>query len=47
MAHLNEIDDSAIARMELLIKQMAASQGVTEDLKAIAYGGRQRPRVRS
>ena len=35
VAHLNEIDDSAIARMELLIKQMAASQGVTEDLKAM------------
>ncbi len=34
VAHLNEIDDTANARMELLVKQMAATQGVTEDLKA-------------
>ena len=33
-AHLNEIDETAHARMELLTKQMAAAQGVTEDLKA-------------
>ena len=34
VAHLNEIDDTANARMELLVKQMAVAQGVTEDLKA-------------
>lgn len=33
-AHLNEIDETAHARMELLTKQMAAAQGVTEELKA-------------
>ncbi len=33
-AHLNEIDETAHARMELLTKQMAAAQGITEDLKA-------------
>ena len=33
-AQLNEIDDTANARMELLIKQMAKAQGVTEALKA-------------
>ena len=33
-AHLNEIDNTVHARMELLTKQMAAAQGVTEDLKA-------------
>jgi len=32
-AHLNEIDETAHARMELMTKQMAAAQGVTEDLK--------------
>lgn len=32
--HLNEIDETAHARMELLTKQMAAAQGVTEELKA-------------
>lgn len=32
-AYLNEIDETAHARMELLTKQMAASQGVTEELK--------------
>ncbi len=34
MAHLNEIDEAATSRMELLTKQMAASQGITEALKA-------------
>ena len=34
VAHLNEIDDAANTRMELLTKQMAKSQGVTEILKA-------------
>ena len=34
VSHLNEIDDTANARMELLVKQMAVAQGVTEDLKA-------------
>lgn len=33
-AHLNGIDEAAYARMELLTKQMAAAQGITEDLKA-------------
>lgn len=33
-AHLNEIDTAANARMELLTKQMAAAQGITEELKA-------------
>ena len=33
-AHLNEIDDAANARMELLTKQMAAAQGITEVFKA-------------
>ena len=33
-AHLNEIDETAYARMELMTKQMAAAQGITEDLKA-------------
>ncbi len=33
-AHLNEIDEAATSRMELLTKQMAASQGITEALKA-------------
>lgn len=32
--HLNEIDKAAHSRMELLTKQMAAAQGVTEELKA-------------
>ena len=32
-AHLNEIDETAHARMELITKQMAAAQGVTEELK--------------
>ena len=34
VAHLNEIDDTANARMELLTKQMAKIQGVTEILKS-------------
>jgi hypothetical protein len=34
VAHLNEIDDTATARMELLTKQMAKSQGVNEAFKA-------------
>ena len=33
-AHLNEIDKIAHARMELITKQMAAAQGITEELKA-------------
>lgn len=33
-AHLNEIDDAANAQMELIIKQMAKNQGITEALKA-------------
>ena len=32
--HLNEIDDTADARMELLTRQMQEQQGVTEALKA-------------
>ena len=34
VAHLNEIDDAANAQMELITKQMAKMQGVTEALKA-------------
>lgn len=33
-AYLNEIDEAANTRMELLTKQMAAAQGITEELKA-------------
>ena len=33
-AHLNEIDDTANARMELLTKKMSQAQGITEELKA-------------
>ncbi|MDD2361689.1 MAG: TnpV protein [Oscillospiraceae bacterium] len=33
-AHLYEIDQTANARMELLAKQMASAEGVTEQLKA-------------
>ena len=33
-AHLNEIDETAHARMELMIRQMAQAQGVNEELKA-------------
>lgn len=33
-AHLHEIDAVANAQMELLTKQMAAAQGITEKLKA-------------
>lgn len=32
--HLNEIDEAAYARIEMVTKQMAAAQGVTEDLKS-------------
>ena len=32
--HLNEVDDAAHQRMELLTRQMAEAQGVTEALKA-------------
>ena len=34
VAHLNEIDDAANLQMELVTKQMAESQGITEALKA-------------
>ena len=34
VAHLNEIDDAANAQMELITKQMAKDQGITEALKA-------------
>ena len=34
VAHLNEIDDAANAQMELITKQMAKSQVITEALKA-------------
>ena len=34
VAHLNEIDDAANAQMELITKQMAKTQGITEALKA-------------
>lgn len=33
-AHLNEIDETAHTRMELITKQMAAAQGITEELKS-------------
>ena len=33
-AHLNEIDEAAHSKMELITKQMAAAQGITENLKA-------------
>ena len=33
-AHLNEIDDTANTRMELLTRQMQEQQGITEELKA-------------
>lgn len=33
-AHLNEIDATANAQMELVTKQMAKAQGITEELKA-------------
>ena len=32
--HLNEIDQAANAQMELITKQMAKAQGITEELKA-------------
>ena len=34
VAHLNEIDDAANAQMELISKQMAKAQGITDTLKA-------------
>ena len=34
IAHLNEVDDAAHQRMELLTSQMAEAQGITEELKA-------------
>ena len=34
VAHLNEIDDAANTQMELVTKQMAESQGITESLNA-------------
>ena len=34
VAHLNEIDDAANAQMELITKQLAKAQGITEALKA-------------
>ena len=34
VAHLNEIDDSANTQIELITKQMATSQGISEALKA-------------
>ena len=33
-AHLNEIDEAAHNRMELMIRQIAKAQGITEELKA-------------
>jgi len=34
VAHLNEIDDAANTQMELVTKEMAKNQGITEALKA-------------
>ena len=34
VAHLNEIDDAANTQMELITKQMAKTQAITEALKA-------------
>ena len=34
VAHLNEMDDAANTQMELITKQMAKSQGITEARKA-------------
>lgn len=34
VVHLNEIDDAANTQMELITKQMAKTQGITEALKA-------------
>jgi hypothetical protein len=33
-AHLTEIEQTAYERMELLVSQMAAARGVTEEMKA-------------
>ncbi len=35
MEHLHEIDVACNARLELLIPQMQAAEGITEELKAI------------
>ena len=34
-AHLNEIDTAANAQMELMAKQIAQAQGITDELKAL------------
>ncbi len=34
MEHLHEIDETCSARLELLIPQMQAAEGITEELKA-------------
>lgn len=34
MEHLHEIDETCNARLELLIPQMQAAEGITEELKA-------------
>ncbi len=34
MEHLHEIDETCNTRLELLIPQMQATEGITEDLKA-------------
>ena len=34
VVHLNEIDDAATTQMELITRQMAKTQGITEALKA-------------
>ena len=34
VAHLNEIDDAANAQMELIVKQIANTQRINEELKA-------------
>ena len=42
VAHLNEIDDVANTQLELIVKQMAKTQGITEALKArdqLAWAG--------
>ena len=35
MKHLYSIDDACLERMDLLIPQMKAAEGVTEELKAV------------
>ena len=34
--HLNNVDDEAQERMDILVRQMLERQGITEDLKACA-----------